>query len=149
MIYFLMLALPATSFCQKTNDSLPSIQKDYLQKSKNQKTAAWILLGGGFALSTTSILIATPKAAEDMTYGFYGLFAGEQVPQNNYTAESILLVAGTVAMLGSVPLFIASGKNKKKALNMSANIKIENATSFQRQSFVQSSYPGFALKINL
>ena len=149
ILYTMLFAIPALSFSQSTENNIPAVKTDYLKKSKNQKTAAWILLGGGFALSTTSILIATPKAAEDMTYGFYGLFAGEQVPQNNYTAESILLVAGTVAMLGSVPLFIASGKNKKKALNMSANIKIENATSFQRQSFVQSSYPAFALKINL
>jgi hypothetical protein len=39
MIYFLLLALPVTSFCQKTNDSVPVIKTDYLTKSKNQKTA--------------------------------------------------------------------------------------------------------------
>lgn len=149
MVYFLLLALSATSFCQKTNDSVPAVKTDYLKKSKNQKTAAWILLGGGFALSTTSILIGTPKATEDLSYGLGGYFLGQPAPENDYTAETILLVTGTAAMLGSIPLFIASGKNKKKAMNMTTNIKMENAIIIQRQSFVQSSYPAIAFKINL
>ena len=45
MVYFLLLALPVSSFCQKTNDSVPVVETGYLAKSKNQKTAAWILLG--------------------------------------------------------------------------------------------------------
>jgi hypothetical protein len=149
MVHFLLLALPATSFCQKTNDSVPVIKTDYLKKSKNQKTAAWILLGGGFALTTTSIVIATPKATEDLTYAFGGFLVGQPAPENDYTAENILLVTGTAAMLGSIPLFIASGKNKKRAMNMTTNIKMEKATIIQRQSFVQSSYPSIAFKINL
>ncbi|HET6767699.1 MAG TPA: hypothetical protein VFH08_09880 [Chitinophagaceae bacterium] len=147
--YFLLLIIPVASFSQQTNDSIPLVNTDYLAKSKNQKTAAWVLLGGGFALTTTSILIASPKAAEDLTYGFGGFLLGEPAPQNDYTAESILLVAGTAAMLGSIPLFIASGKNKRKASNMSTKIKMEKATIIGRQSFVQSSYPAIALKINL
>ena len=141
--------MPTAIFCQPTLIDLPIVTTDYLKKSKSQKTAAWVLLGGGFALTTTSILIATPKAAEDLTYGFGGFLSGEPAPQNDYTAESILLVTGTAAMLGSIPLFIASGKNKKKALNMSANIKMEKATIIEQQSFVQSSYPVIVLKINL
>ena len=51
LFYFLLLAMPATIFCQKTNDSVPDIKTHYLVKSKNQKTAAWVLLGGGTALN--------------------------------------------------------------------------------------------------
>ena len=149
IILYILLILPTAIFCQSTLMDLPTVTIDYLKKSKSQKTAAWVLLGGGFALTTTSILIATPKAAEDLTYGFGGFLSGEPAPQNDYTAESILLVTGTAAMLGSIPLFIASGKNKKKALNMSANIKMETATIIEQQSFVQSSYPVIVLKINL
>ena len=149
IILYILLILPTAIFCQSTLIDLPTVTTDYLKKSKSQKTAAWVLLGGGFALTTTSILIATPKAAEDLTYGFGGFLSGEPAPQNDYTAESILLVTGTAAMLGSIPLFIASGKNKKKALNMSANIKMEKATIIEQQSFVQSSYPVIVLKINL
>lgn len=149
ILYTLLLALPAVAFCQSIPNKAPVLKVDYLQKSKKQKTAAWILLGGGFALSTTSILIATPKAADDYGYFYGGLFFDEPVPQNNYTAETVLLVAGTVAMLSSIPLFIASKKNNRKAMNMSANIKMEKATMIQKQSFVQNSYPAIALKIRL
>lgn len=34
-----------------------SFSQDYLQKSKNQKTTAWIMLGGGGALILTGIVI--------------------------------------------------------------------------------------------
>ena len=149
ILYALLFATPGLSFSQSTNSDVPPIQTDYLKKSKCQKTAAWVLLGGGFALATTSVLIATPKAVEDYENIFAGVFSGEPVPQNDYTVENILLVAGTAAMLGSIPLFIASKKNKKKALNMTANMKMENATMFQNHSFVQSSYPAVALKIKL
>ena len=149
ILYGVLFAIPALSFAQSTENNVPAVKTDYLKKSKNQKTAAWILLGGGFALSTTSILVASPKATEDLTYGLGGFLVGQPAPENDYTAESILLVTGTAAMLGSIPLFIASGKNKKKAMNMSANIKMEKATIIERQSFVQSSYPAIAFKINL
>jgi membrane protein DedA with SNARE-associated domain len=149
ILYAMMFAIPALSFAQSTENKVPAIKTDYLKKSKNQKTAAWILLGGGFALTTTSILIATPKATEDISYGFGGFLAGQPAPENNYTAESILLVTGTAAMLGSIPLFIASGKNKRKATTMTTSIKMEQATMIQNLSFVQRSYPAIALKINL
>ena len=147
--FTLLLLFSISSFCQSTPNDLPTVKTDYLKKSKHQKTAAWILLGGGFALTTTSILIATPKATEDLTYGLVGFLAGEPVPENNYTAETILLVTGTAAMIGSIPLFIASGKNKKRAMNLTTNIKMEKAPIIERHSFVQSSYPAIAFKINL
>ena len=63
MIYFLLLVLPVTSFCQKTNDTVPDIKTDYMEKSKNQKTAAWVLLGGGVALIGTGFLVGDDKEA--------------------------------------------------------------------------------------
>lgn len=147
--YAMLFAIPSLLFAQSTEKDLPPVKTDYLKKSKNQKTAAWILLGGGFALTTTSILIATPKATEDLAYGLGGLFVGQTEPQNDYTVENILFITGTAAMLGSIPLFIASKKNKKKAMNMTTDIKMEKATIFEQHSFVQSSYPALAFKINL
>ena len=133
MIYFLMLAFPAISFSQKTNDPTPSVQKDYLQKSKNQKTAAWVLLGGGTALIGLGFIIGDGKNA---SFGD--------------AAEGALLAGvGLLSTIGSIPLFIASGKNKKKAMNLTANIKMEKTTNFGRESFVQGSYPAIAFKINL
>jgi hypothetical protein len=126
MNYFLLLPLPATSFCQKTNDSVPVVKTGYLAKSKSQKTAAFILFGIG----VTTLTIA---AVGDL----------------DLDALGAVVVVGGVATIASIPLFIASGKNKKKAMNMSANIRMEKATIIERQSFVQSSYPAIAFKINL
>ncbi len=149
ILYSLMLVIPATAFCQSTPNDIPAIKTDYLKKSKNQKTAAWVLLGGGFALTVTSTLMAAPKVTEDVGNVFAGVFTGEPVPENNYTAENILLVTGTASMLASIPFFIASKKNKRRAIDMSANIKMENFRMIQYQSFVQTSYPAIALKIKL
>ena len=109
MIYFLMLAFPASSFCQKTNDAVPSVQKDYLQKSKHQKTAAWILLGGGTALIATGIIVGT----------------GEDAYFTDAAGGAAVAGIGLLSTIASIPLFIASGKNKKKAMHMTANIKME------------------------
>ena len=124
MVYFLLLAMPATSFCQMTNDSVPVVKTDYLTKSKNQKTAAWVLLGGGAALIGTGFLIGDNK---NSTF-------------DDAATGAVLGGIGVLSAIGSIPLFIASGKNKRKALKMSANFKIENGTT---------SYPAVALKIKL
>ena len=149
ILYTLLLMIPAATFCQATPNDIPTVKTDYLKKSKNQKTAAWILLGGGFALSTTSIVMASSKVTEDYVSAIAGVFSTEPAPQNDYTAENILLITGTAAMLGSIPLFIASKKNKRKAMDMTANIKMENVRMIQNQSFVQTSYPAIVLKIKL
>src|SRR5687767_5841166 len=100
MIYFLFLALPVSVFCQKTNDTVPDIKTHYLVKSKNQKTAAWVLLGGGAALIGTGLLIGDSK---------------------NSTFDDALTGAGLAGIgllstIASIPLFFASGKNKRKAM---------------------------------
>jgi hypothetical protein len=96
ILYFLLLALPAASFCQKTYDTIPDIKTEYIVKSKNQKTAAWILLGGGAALIGTGFLIGDGK---NSTF-------------DDAATGALLAGIGTLSMIGSIPLFIASGKNK-------------------------------------
>ena len=147
ILYTLILVIPAATFCQSTPSDMPAIKTDYLKKSKNQKTAAWVLLGGGFALTTTSIVMASSKITEDYVNVIAGVFSSEPVQENNYTAENILLITGTASMLASIPLFIASKKNKRRAMDMSANIKMETVPSFQKQFFKQNSYPAFSLSL--
>ena len=137
----------AASFCQQI-DSLKSIAKaDYLRKSKNQKTAAWVLLGGGLAMAITGTIIydrAYNKAAEEDPFGTV-LSAGTNV---NPTG-AVIATFGTLAVIGSIPFFIASGKNKKKARSMSTGFKMENAPSIQRASLVNRSYPAVSIKVSL
>ena len=131
ILYFLLLTLPAASFCQKTNDSVPVIKTDYLVKSKNQKTAAWVLLGGGTALIGLGFLIGDSKNSsfDDAATG------------------AVLGGIGLLSTIGSIPLFIASGKNKRKAMKATTSIKMESIPLHQAQSFIQNSYPAFSVNI--
>jgi hypothetical protein len=149
ILYTLLLVFPVAAFCQSTSNNLSSVKTDYLKKSKKQKTAGWVLFGGGVALTVTSALIAAPKVTEDYGNIIAGVWVGEPVSENNYTAENILLITGTTSMLASIPFFIASKKNKRIAIDATANIKMENVRMFQYQSFVQTSYPAVAFKIKL
>ena len=132
MIYFLLLVIPAASFCQKTNDNVPAVNTDYLQKSKNQKTAAWVLLGGGTVLIGTGFLIGDRK---ESTFG-------------DAATGAVIAGIGVLSTIGSIPLFIASGKNKRKAMKASAFMKMETVPLLQKQSFIQNSYPAFSVNIN-
>ena len=132
MVYFLLLLMPPTSFCQKTNDSVPVVKTDYLAKSKNQKNAAWVLLGGGAALIGAGFLIGDSK---NSTF-------------DDAATGAVLGGIGVLSAIGSIPLFIASGKNKRKAMTSSVFIKMESLACPQRQSFVQKSYPVFSVSVN-
>jgi hypothetical protein len=74
----------------------------YLTKSKKQKSAAIILLAGGGAAVAVGLLIGDSKESsfDDAATGV------------------IVGGVGVLSMIGSIPLFIASGKNKRKAANL-------------------------------
>lgn len=136
MIFFVtLLIMSASSFSQQTN-SHPSLTKqDYLQKSKNQKTTAWVLLGGGAVLILVGDLIGNSKESSFSDAGTGVVIAG----------------AGVLSMLGSIPLFIASGKNKRKAMSMSFKNEMgpSRLLSGQKSSFVNRLVPSLSLKISL
>ena len=125
-ICVLLLALTTASFSQQTLQSIPSVKTDYLQKSKHQKTAAWILLGSG----VTVFAIAAPGNV-------------------SFDVLGTLVVVGSLSTLGSIPLFIASARNKRKARAATAFFKKETAPVIRQSSFVQNSFPVLSVKINL
>src|SRR4249920_474227 len=107
--FLVVFIIGMNCFCQQI-ESLHSIQKtDYLQKSKNQKTAAWLLLSGGIAMTVTGMVIyqnAYNSAVEDNPW-YFGTDANP--------AGAVIATVGLLSCAGSIPLFIASGKNKKRA----------------------------------
>ena len=117
---------------------------DYLKKSKKQKTAAWVLLGGGTLLATIGAGIGVADATEVV---LTGLFTGEEA-QTSSVGPALSLI-GLTAMVGSIPLFVAARKNKKKATAASLSFKMENATQLSRLAFVKSQYPAVSYKIRL
>ena len=135
----LLLALFSNmSFSQIIIKNLPAVNTDYLQKSKRQKTAAWILLGAGGTLMVTGVIIPRGGLIHESLF---------QKTYKNDGIKSTLTSTGIVAILGSIPLFIASSKNKRKAANLS--FKNETVPGFYKQSIVSQPAPSLTIKICL
>lgn len=131
MMYTLLLVITTSSFSQSIT-RVPVSREDYLKKSKNQKTAAWILLGGGTVLIGTGFLIGDR----------------EESSFDDAATGGIIAATGLLAAIGSIPLFIASGKNKRKGM---ATIAFRNVSALQlkNSSMVYKTIPAVSLKINL
>ena len=108
--------------------------KDYfLQKSKKQKTAAWILLGGGTAIAV----------------GGFATFDSSWDSGSDSTTDiaGVIGTVGFLTSLASIPHFISAGKNKKTAMSITFNYKpvyLSNDNLAETQS-----YPTMSLKIKL
>lgn len=135
----LFLVIGVTISAAQSNQNTNTHQTDYLQKSKNQKKTAWILLGGGGAVMITGIII--PKG--DITHVDP---AGGKSYKND-GIKSLFTQTGALAMLGSIPFFIASSKNKKKAMSLS--FKNETFPQLYKQSFASVPLPSLTIKISL
>ncbi len=128
------------------------------QKAKNQKTAAWLLLAGGAGLAITGLAIIGNDAGNDASTAGYNFAAAltniftlgsttytPQQEQKHSAAGPILAIAGAGAMLGSIPLFTASAKNKRKA-NL---ILKEETVFFNPQLNIKEHLVAVGVKINL
>lgn len=88
----------------------PFTSAELFKKSKNQKTAAWICLGGGFGMVATSLIIIVANGTSDMVSL---LVLKPRV--HNYDGAAALTIIGAAGIIGSIPLFVASANNNKKA----------------------------------
>ena len=117
-----------------------TLTKDfYLQRSKNQKTAAWVLLGGG-ALATIGGAIWFNE-----TFSI-DIFGPDKNPGEN--TAGFVMIAGVGAMLGSIPLFISSAHNKKRAESMAVFIGTERLPVLAARK-VNLNYPVVGVRIGL
>jgi len=115
----------------------PQAQTDYLKKSKHQKTTAWILLGSGATLILTGIII--PKG--EMTHeGFWPTYKNDGL-------KNTLGLGGLSSMIVSVPFFIASSKNKKRASSLS--LKNEPVQEPEKNGLAYHLVPSIQLKLSL
>ena len=115
----------------------PAPSKDYyLKKSKTQKTVGWVMIGGGVVMTTISILIPYKQSDNPFDYLTYSNASG---------GAAILLLGGIGTALGSIPFFISSAKNKRKA----ASIVISDQNIFlpRQNSFALKTQPTITLKI--
>jgi hypothetical protein len=129
VVYLLIaIILSAATVAQNTDSSRVMTKQDYLQKSKSQKTAAWILLGGGVAL--------------DIGGGFWA------ASDFSINGPDVLIVVGTASILASIPFFIASGKNKRKAMKATVFFKMEKGALLSH-SLSYPPFPALHIQINL
>ena len=144
VISTMLLAFAIASFGQLDTAPKPALmQADYLKKSKTQKTVAWIFLGTGVALFTGGMIahynhVNNPDDFEDAIESAFGY--------DNATAVAGL---GLIVAGGSIPFFIVSSKNKKKAHAASVFIDIKKTQVLQGTAFHSQSFPALGVKIHL
>ncbi len=80
ILNLVVAAFATASFSQQVVQQQSLAQADYLNKSRNQKTVAWILLGGGFGLFTTGLIFVTNNSISD--------------PKGTVELEQVLLLSG-------------------------------------------------------
>lgn len=113
-------------------------KEDYLLRSKKQKTGGWAMIGGGSAMMLTGIIIAT--TAKKPT-GNFEIFSEGQV------AGMTIFMIGSLIDLASIPFFVTSGINARKA----AKISFSNQQIIlpHHKSFAVTSMPAITIKIRM
>ncbi|MDF2157786.1 hypothetical protein [Algoriphagus sp. CAU 1675] len=117
-------------------------KQDYLEKSRDQKKSAWVLLGGGAVLLGAGFIVSMSNTGDALV----GMLSGKDYNGSN-TNGNILTVVGGAAMLGSIPLFISSKSNSEKAILLSLQNK--PLTMPRPYARLPKSYPSLSLKIPL
>lgn len=150
--FFLLLVIATSSFSQQINPAPALTKQDYLAKSKKQKTGAWVLLGGGFVMSTIGAGLAIDDAADEtsgalVTIISLGLVEPVSNDKDNTAVANVLFFTGLASMLGSIPLFISAEKIKRKGMSLS--FSNQRIPSLQKNSLVYNSIPSLKLKIGL
>ncbi|MGZ8518083.1 MAG: hypothetical protein ACXWWD_12065, partial [Chitinophagaceae bacterium] len=100
----------------------------YYAKSKRQKSGAKVMLIGGSVLLGTGIILGNRKEA---SFGDGVVLGG----------------IGALLMIGSIPVFGGSAKNKRKAASLSFNNMM--TPQIKNSSLVHRPTPAVSLKISL
>lgn len=109
LISFFIISHAGAQFTDTIKPVSPKLHSDQLfQKARNQKTAAWVFLGAGAGLAIAGAIIETNAVEKDPLGALENL--------GTVGAGGIMVIAGGASMLASVPFFIASGKNRRKAI---------------------------------
>jgi drug/metabolite transporter (DMT)-like permease len=127
----ILLLMITSSFSQQTNPNQSPIRQDYLKKSKSQKTTAWVLLGGGFVVAVGASIL---DASSDWS--------------KSETPYLVAIGTGSASMLASIPLFIASGRNKRKAMNASTYFEMRQNPIPTNRGLTLHSTPTLSVKFN-
>ncbi|MBC7875015.1 MAG: hypothetical protein H7Y01_13515 [Ferruginibacter sp.] len=135
-IFFgLLLIIVTATFGQQKKPSSALTKQDYLEKSASLSRTAWLLLGGGAGVLAGTLLIS----------GTRGVCIGPGCTKRSFPVIPVAI--GGAMMVSSVPLFIASGRNKRKGMSLS--FKNEPAFQIQNNGFVNQPVPSLTFTIRL
>jgi len=132
IICTVMMAFAICAVGQQDNSKPPMTSQEYLAKSKDQKTTAWVLLGLGVACIGTSILIASEP---------------DYFLDSDITGFAITFLGGSILTLTSIPVFISSGNNKRRGMNALTYIKIEEVPLGHGITPMHTVMPAVAVKV--
>ncbi len=131
--FITLLLVMHTCFSQQTEPAPVLTKQDYLHKSRSQKTTALILLPAGAAMVVGGIAINLGD----------GLFSS--TPNKGLWLSYL----GGGVMLSSIPFFIAAGKNKKKAMNLSASISTLPVYTITKNEVTTKPSPAVVIRLSL
>ena len=138
----MMIVLSVCSYAQQTTPQI-ELKESLLEKSKKQKKAGFIMLIGGAALIGTAILL--PRGE----YEGWELdpITGISESYSNDGIKGVFGLTGVLSMLGSIPVFMASSRNNKKAMSLS--LKTETAPQLQNSNWVSVPVPSLTVRLSL
>jgi len=113
-------------------------KENYLEKSRRQKTTGWILLGGGVAMAVAGGILFNEN---------FILFGASDAEDNKAGIGGAMFVVGGLAALGSIPLFINSSSNAKKAALIS--FKNQPLNNLRYAGNIPKSIPSVHISIPL
>ncbi|GAB4093606.1 hypothetical protein [Flaviaesturariibacter terrae] len=136
MRYLLFLLLVSSNlFGQQVPDNEPESQQGsrdwYLKRGKTQKTVAWIMAGAGVL---TSVIGAASSVSE---------FDLSGRDKDRLSGGELAFFAGAGLAVGSIPFFIAAGRNRRKGLSMSVKNETSGVPGPRR------SYAALSLRLSL
>ena len=135
MLCFALFILAINGYSQEIKPDLQLTSEQYLKKSKNQQTTAWVLFGIGTTAIVGGIAVST-GSQDDLTRTLNTAFVGAP-----------LILLGLTLDVISIPVFVSAGKNKKRAMEAVTTIKFEEVPSWSGGAMTQSNVPTLSVQV--
>ena len=118
----------------------PILSKEaYLKKSKAQRLTGWLLLAGSIGLFSGAV------ATYEMNFNPFGSSSVGNTSDN--MTSSLLGIAGTGALVGSIVSFSSARKNSRKAAAVTLNY--QRILIRGQSSLLAKTQPALSLQIDL
>ena len=132
-LIILLLVLAINVFSQSTITLAPEIKAGFLEKSKKQKTTAWVMLGGAVV---------------------FNFWANQYIKSKSTTFDdlgTVLVIAGAggLCIIGSISLFFASARNLHRAYSATMSVDLKKSSLVSNSSIRSVSYPALTVKLSL